>query len=429
MVMNPRVFQSALVLLLFGAAPLSWPAQAEQVTDLGGQPLAAVKRARTAIPTPAFNPKKYNPAILHLRYTPAAGKTSDPSSDAFIDLTLIAADQPPDGRRIELSSKRFRSLLQSLYRSLSRQEQISVQNPNTSSRQLYELLIAPIATSLESQSITTLLIAADRGLQAIPFAALSDGRQFFGERYAFSLTPSLALTDFDAPTSASGTRLLALGASRFSELSPLPLVPQELQNISSQARKDQYLNDEFTPSSLTVKAGDPRYSQVHVATHAEFVPGGPSKSRLFSGTGPIALDQLSKLRMARKGVPLELIVFSACRTALGDPESELGFAGLALQAGSKSAVGTLWYVDDVVTSAYFVQMYRYLDQGVPKAEAMLYTRQALTRGIIHLDGDRVLGVDGQPLLTGLNSNQKARIQQNISHPFFWAGIQLLGSPW
>ena len=427
--MTMRCFGSALLTLsvLLSVRPAIAQSLEFANTDLAQLPSASRPISRGTFP--AFDPKLYNPAVLHLRYTPAAGKTTDPSFDAFIDLTLISSDQSPEGRRIELNSKRLRTLLRSLYRSLSRQEPISIQDPSSASRQLYELLIAPIAGSLERQSISTLLIAADRGLQAIPFAALTDGRQFFGERYAFSLTPSLALTDFDSSSPTSDSRLLALGASRFEDLSPLPLVPQELKNISSEPRKDQYLNEAFTPSSLTSKAADPQYSYVHVATHAEFVPGGPSKSRLFSGTAPISLDQLSQLRKARKGIPLELIVFSACRTALGDPESELGFAGLALQAGSKSAVGTLWYVDDVVTSAYFVQMYRFLDQGIPKAEALQLTRQALARGVIRLDADQVLGVDGKPLLTGLNSSQKARMQQGVSHPFFWAGIQLLGSPW
>ena len=134
-------------------------------------------------------------------------------------------------------------------------------------------------------------------------------------------------------------------------------------------------------------------------------------------------------RSERQGVPLDLVVFSACRTALGDANAELGFSGLALQAGARSAVGTLWYVDDVVTSAYFVQMYRYLDQGVPKAEALQLTRQAVLRNLVRLDGDRVMGVNDQPLLLNLTPSQQRRINSGANNPFFWAGIELMGSPW
>jgi len=128
-------------------------------------------------------------------------------------------------------------------------------------------------------------------------------------------------------------------------------------------------------------------------------------------------------------VPIDLIAFSACRTALGDPDSELGFAGLALQAGARSAIGTLWYVDDVATSAYFIQAYRYLQQGIPKAEALQFTRRDFASGRVQLSGDQILAGDGQVLLTGLTTAQQRRVADGLSNPYFWAGIELLGSPW
>ena len=378
---------------------------------------------------PAFDRTAYNPSVLHIKYTSASGRTSSAGTDAFLDFTLILPDLPPQGRRVELNSMQFRLLLRQLYIALSSQQDLKVYDPDSASRRLFDLLISPVLPLIKAQKITTLLIAADRGLQAVPFAALSDGQQFFGSRFAFSLTPSLGLTDFDQTTSDVGQKLLALGASEFIGLSPLPLVPQEIDRIEIGGIKDKYLNDEFTPDVLLEQAADSRYSHVHVSTHANFVPGGPSRSRLYSGTDPIPLDQLAKLRIARQGVPLELIVFSACRTALGDSESELGFSGLALQVGAKSAVGTLWYVDDAVTSAYFIQMYKYLKQGIPKAESMQLTRQAFIHGLIRSEDDRLLGVDGAPLLTGLSPSQQRHITHKITHPFYWAGIQLMGTPW
>ena len=265
-------------------------------------------------------------------------------------------------------------------------------------------------------------------MQAVPFAALSDGQRYFGDRYAFSITPSLALTDLST-SGDPGQRRLALGASEFKGLAALPLVPQELERIGSEANKDLFLNQEFTPDRFLKKAGESVYNQLHVATHAEFKPGGPKASQLHSGIGPISMDEMAKLRSERQGVPLDLVVFSACRTALGDANAELGFSGLALQAGARSAVGTLWYVDDVVTSAYFVQMYRYLDQGIPKAEALQLTRQAFLRNLVRLDGDRVMGVNDQPLLLNLTPSQQRRISSGANNPFFWAGSELMGSPW
>ena len=390
--------------------------------------IAASDVGRAALLPPSFNRAAYNPAILYVRFTQGREKLSSSSNDAFLDITLIPLEGEPEGRRVELSQVAFANDLRTLYRQLSRQESLQVDDPKSPSRRLSDQLFAAITPVLQQRKITTLLISADRGLQAVPFAALHDGDGYLGDRYAFSLTPSLALTNLSPPIAAGG-RLLAVGASEFDGLAPLPLVPTELTMMSSVQMKDTALNRQFTPSTLFEMAADSRYSRVHVATHAEFLPGGPAKSKLYSGTVPIALSDFVKLRLARRDAPLDLITFSACRTALGDADSELGFAGLALQAGARSAVGTLWYVDDVATSAYFVQLYRYLEAGVPKAEALQLTRQAFVRGLVRLQGDQIVGPDGAVLTTGLTTSQQRRASGGFANPYFWAGIELLGSPW
>jgi autotransporter-associated beta strand protein len=390
--------------------------------------IAASDVSRAAVLPPSFNRAAYNPAILNVRFTQGREKLGSSSNDAFLDITLIPLEGDPEGRRVELSQEVFANDLRTLYRQLSRQESLQVDDPKSPSRRLYDQLFAAITPVLQQRGITTLLISADRGLQAVPFAALHNGERYFGDRYAFSLTPSLALTNLSPPIAAGG-RLLAAGASEFDGLAPLPLVPTELTMMSSVAQKDTALNKQFTPSTLLELAADPRYSRVHVATHAEFLPGGPAKSRLYSGTVPVALSDFVKLRLARRNTPLDLISFSACRTALGDAESELGFAGLALQAGARSAVGTLWYVDDVATSAYFVLLYRYLEAGVPKAEALQLARQAFARGLVRVQADSVVGPDGHQLISGLTSTQQRRFEAGFTNPYFWAGIELLGSAW
>jgi autotransporter-associated beta strand protein len=381
---------------------------------------------------PSFQRSAYQPAVVHLRFSeerPSPSPTAQRrGTDAFLDITLIPLAGPVEGRRVEVSKKLFSEQLRDLYGRLSRQESLDPANPKASARQLFNQLIGPIIPQLQAKGVTTLLIAADRGLQAIPFAALHDGSQYFGDRYSFSITPSLALTNLSAPEAVDKVLLLA-GASMFDGLAPLPLVPQELQEIGAKSTASIFLNRDFTPDVLLEKAADPRYSRIHIATHAEFLPGGPSSSYLYSGVGPIPLTAFNRLRLQRKGAPLDLITFSACRTALGDPKSELGFAGLAVQAGARSAAGTLWYVDDVASSAYFQQMYRYLDQGVPKAEALQLTRQAFLRGFVHLEGDRLLGPNGSILLRNLTKEQQRRVKDGLQNPYFWAGVELIGSPW
>lgn len=389
--------------------------------------------------------ERFNPAVLMISFTEqkqvagqeksvagqepkAPAGTDQKPTNSFLDLILLSRKGEPVGKRVELSRERFGEQLRALYRQLARLEPLQVENPDSPSRQIHRALIAPVADELKAKGITTLVMVADRGLQGLPFAALHDGTSFFGDQFGFSITPSLNLTSFGPPRLTRG-RVLAAGASEFEGLSPLPLVPEELAGIPDGVGIDRFLNKSFTPEVLLSQAADPRYERLHVATHAEFMPGGPSQARIFTGTGSVSLQEFSRLRQQRSGSPLELFVLSACRTALGDSDSELGFAGLALQAGSRSAIGTLWYVDDVATSAYFLQLYRYLDQGVQKADALRATRQAMATGKVRLQGDKVIGSDGVPLLTDLTPSQRRRVASGMAHPYFWAGVQLIGTPW
>ena len=60
---------------------------------------------------------------------------------------------------------------------------------------------------------------------------------------------------------------------------------------------------------------------------------------------------------------------------------------------------------------------------------MQLTRQAFARNLVRLDGDRLLGVNDQPLLLNLTPSQQRRVSSGVNNPFYWAGIELMGSPW
>ena len=374
---------------------------------------------------PAVSPERYQPAVVHLRFLEAL--------DAFrsgpeLEIILITADGAPHGFRVTVNREQFASVLRDFYRSLARHENLDVANSDSPSRALYDLIFRELDSLLQQQQVTTLLLSADRGLQAVPYAALHDGQNFLGERYALSLTPSLSLTPL-AGQSRNDRSILALGASKFEGLAPLPLVPAEVLGVTEGRNSSILLDQEFTPDSLLITASDPQFGLLHVATHAEFLPGGPDQSVLYTGTRPLSLVQLRRLRERGVAASLDLFSLSACRTAVGDPDSELGFAGLALQAGARSAIGSLWYVDDVATSAFFIQVYSYIKNGIPKAEALQLTRRAFAAGLIQLSGDKIVGPDGNILLEELDSSQQYLAQSGFNHPYFWAGIQLLGSPW
>ena len=114
---------------------------------------------------------------------------------------------------------------------------------------------------------------------------------------------------------------------------------------------------------------------------------------------------------------------------MGDEKRELGIAGLALQAGASSAMGNLWYVDDVVAAAFSVAFHRALQQGLAKDQALQQTQQRFRQGLIRVRGDQIVNEYQETLISGLTSADQARLATTLRHPYFWAGMVLSGRPW
>jgi CHAT domain-containing protein len=148
-----------------------------------------------------------------------------------------------------------------------------------------------------------------------------------------------------------------MGSAKFTDLRPLPAVPVELSTITPSLWKGKsFLNDAFTLENLKAQRKQQPFGIIHLATHASFQPGAPSNSYIELWNSKLRLNQLSELGWNNPAV--ELLVLSACRTALGDEQAELGFAGLAVQAGVKSAIASLWSVSDEGTLGLMTSVVR-----------------------------------------------------------------------
>ncbi|MGC9524151.1 MAG: CHAT domain-containing protein [Limnospira sp.] len=304
-----------------------------------------------------------------------------------------------------------------------------------SGQQLYNWLIRPLRRQLEQHEIDTLIFSMDTGLRTLPLAALHDGEEFLIERYSLSLIPSLSLTD-TSYVNLNNSKILAMGASEFLDdrQEPLPAVPLELDLIVGENldRGRSFLNEEFTVPNLKSQRTRAEYQIIHLATHGEFVAGGADRSYIQFWDRKLGLDELRNLRLNQP--PVELLVLSACTTAVGDEKAELGFAGLAVQAGVKSALASLWYVSDAGTLGLMKAFYESLQTSPIKAEALRQAQLAMLRGQIRIedgqlfyDAPTTAGGDRQPI--PLPHELATRNNVNLSHPFYWAGFTLIGSPW
>ena len=298
----------------------------------------------------------------------------------------------------------------------------------SNAQELYQWLITPIAEKLVENNINMIIFSMGRGLRTLPVAALHDGQQFLVEKYSLGLIPNFTLTNTEY-VGLKGSQILAMGASEFSDQAnqtPLPAVPVELKAIVNNLWPGKaFLNQEFTLENLKQERRKEKFRIIHLATHGEFHPGGADNSYIQFWDTKLSLKELGQLPLHEPQV--ELLVLSACTTALGDERAELGFAGLAHKAGVKSALASLWYVSDTGTLILMTEFYQHLSKKLIKAEALQKAQLAMLRGDVYIQDGHILrnGNQGIPLPQEL----ARRVDKDLSHPYYWAAFTMIGSPW
>jgi CHAT domain-containing protein len=265
-------------------------------------------------------------------------------------------------------------------------------------RQLYDQLIRPIEPVLAAHRIDTLVIVPDTVLRVIPFAALHDGRNFLIERYATAIAPSMHLID-PKPLAAGPRMALVLGVSQGVQgFVDLPNVPREVAAVSKIEGGKTLVDASFSRARFASELKTSPYNIVHIASHGQFGTD-PSRTFVLSYDAPLTMNDLEtdiKYGEHRDNA-LELLVLSACETASGDDRAALGLAGVALKAGARSALASLWYISDQASGALVTDFYRGLQSGLSKAHALQAAQRRLIAG------------------------------ERYAHPAYWAPFLLIGN--
>ncbi len=267
-------------------------------------------------------------------------------------------------------------------------------------QQLHRWLIDPLAESLNKQSIDTLVFVPDGALRTVPMAALHDGESFLIERFALAITPGLALLD-PHPLQRGDARVLLGGLSEPRGRFPaLPHVPRELDAIAQRFASTVLLNDAFKRERIQESFTERAYGVVHVASHGHF-GSNADDTYILTHDGRLNLDQLEQLIRPSgfRGQPVELLALSACQTAAGDDRAALGLAGIAVKAGARSAMATLWHVNDRVSTDLVTSFYNHLhsDPTLSKAKALQRAQVEALRDV------------------------------NYRHPCFWSSYLVIGN--
>ena len=239
-------------------------------------------------------------------------------------------------------------------------------------QKLYDWLIRPIEPDLAAFPIDTLIFVPDGALRTIPMAALNDGKQFVIAKYAVGITPSLNLTD-PRPIKREDMKVLAVGVTEAVQGFPaLPNVSEELHELQTLLGSKNLVDREFLASNFEKALKEEQFSIVHVASHGEF-GNDVDKTFLLTFDDKLSLDRLNQMVgvFRFRDDPLELLTLSACDTAAGDDRAALGLAGMAIKAGARSALATLWNINDEAAVDLVVDFYRELkDSSVSRAVAL-----------------------------------------------------------
>jgi CHAT domain-containing protein len=239
-------------------------------------------------------------------------------------------------------------------------------------QQLYDWLIRPLAPDLDAARTKTLVFVPDGALRTIPMAALHDGQRFLIAKYALATTPGLNLTE-PRPLNRENTRVLALGVTKAIQgFPPLPNVAAELQSLQGMFPTTALVDESFNLVNVERKLKDEPFTIVHIASHGQF-GGDPQSTFLLAFDDKLTMDRLGQFigLFKFRDNPLELLTLSACDTAEGDDRAALGLAGLAVKAGARSALATLWNINDPVSAELVAEFYRQLeDRSVSRAVAL-----------------------------------------------------------
>ncbi len=369
------------------------------------------------------------PALIYISFIPKTLKGDvlpeqnlTPQDDDILELLMVTGKGVP--------IRKVMNITRAQVLAVSKAFSIYVTNPGSArnyiapSKQLYNWLIAPLNFKLQARRINNLVLITDTGLRSMPIAALYDGQQYLVENYSVSLMPSFSLTDTKY-VDIKKAEVLGMGASQFMDLDPLPSVPSELTTITRKLWSGRaFLNEAFTLNNLKAQRQQKAFGIVHLATHGEFNSGAVGNSYIQLWDSQLQMNQMRQLGW--NNPPVELVVLSACRTALGNENAEFGFAGFAVQSGAKSALASLWSVSDEGTLGLMTQFYEKLKIAPTKAEALRRAQVAMLKGQVRLERGRLRTARGDvplpPVLLELGDKK-------LTHPFFWSAFTMIGNPW
>ncbi|MEH2060427.1 MAG: CHAT domain-containing protein [Nostoc sp.] len=280
--------------------------------------------------------------------------------------------QPLRSYKTEISQAEVEKLLVELRRNLVNPTATKI--VQTQSQEVYNWLLKPIESQLQTSGVDTLVFVLDGALRNLPMAALYDGKQYLVEKYAIALSVGLQLLN-PKPLVQQQLRALTAGLTqpppRFANYGPLLGIKSEFDGITKAGvSTTRLLDGDFKKKNLESEIAAASFNIVHLATHGQF-SSRLEDTFILDFDGQINVKDFDTLFRSQGKTVVELLVLSACQTAAGDNRAALGLAGAAVRAGARSTIASLWQIDDESTAMFVSAFYRELKRGkITKAQAV-----------------------------------------------------------
>jgi len=273
-------------------------------------------------------------------------------------------------------------------------------------RRLHAQLIAPIEDAGLLAGTSRLVLVPHGELHYLPFAALLEDRgrdRFLIERYELLVAPSgsvwLAIRERPARRAAAGVIAFA------PKTGTLPATRQEVAAIERLAHGGARVFTGLAATEEAFRRVAPSARVLHLATYGVLNKQNPLFSYVDLGPGGTHDGRLEVHEAFGLDLAADLVVLSACQTALGSgrladvPAGDdwVGLTRAFLHAGAEHVVATLWPVEDQATAVLMERFYQEFAAGADPVRALAAAQRAL-------------------LTTPATA-----------HPFYWAGFVTVGS--
>lgn len=262
--------------------------------------------------------------------------------------------------------------------------------------ELYRTLIEPLRPHLKTAMVG---IIPHGILHYLPFAALNDGQNYLGDKYALFYLPSASVVQFVAQKRKQGEQnLLALAQDRVESLPVLAYANQSAEAIARLYHTRALIGSAATESAFRARASTSR--TLFLAAHGVLSSASPLFSRIYlapdkANDGILEVHEVYDLDLAKA----DLVVLSGCQTQVGQRSQGDDIIGLNrafIYAGTPTVVASLWSVPDKETAELMVAFFKHLKNGKGKAEALRAAQR--------------------------------EIRVKYPHPYYWAAFVLTGDP-